>query len=52
MTLAANVLNAVGGSPALDRPDFIARYPTYLLHSVNASWCRSRRSRRTRSRPS
>jgi CDGSH-type Zn-finger protein len=36
MTLAANVLNAVGGSPALDRPDFIARYPTYLPHSANA----------------
>lgn len=36
MTLAANLLNAVGGSPVLDAPDFIARYPTYLPHSANA----------------
>lgn len=36
MTLAANLLNAVGGSPALDRPDFIPRYPTYLPHSSDA----------------
>lgn len=36
MTLAANVLNAVGGSPVLDRPDFIPRYPTYLPHSSDA----------------
>lgn len=36
LTLAANVLNAVGGTPVLDKPDFIARYPTYLPHSANA----------------
>jgi CDGSH-type Zn-finger protein len=36
MTLAANVLNAVGGTPVLDRPDFIPRYPAYLPHSANA----------------
>jgi CDGSH-type Zn-finger protein len=36
MTLAANLLNAVGGSPSLAHPDFIARYPTYLPHSANA----------------
>jgi len=36
MTLAANVLNAVGCNPVLDRPDFIPRYPTYLPHSSDA----------------
>jgi Ferritin-like len=36
MTLAANLLNAVGGSPSLAHPGFIARYPTYLPHSANA----------------
>lgn len=36
MTLAANVLNAVGGAPVLDRPDFIARYPAALPHSAEA----------------
>jgi CDGSH-type Zn-finger protein len=36
MTLAANVLNAVGGSPVIDSPDFIARYPAYLPHSADA----------------
>ncbi len=30
MTLAANVLNAVGGSPAIDDPAFIPGYPTNL----------------------
>jgi len=30
LTLAANVLNAVGGTPDLTRPDFVPRYPTYL----------------------
>ena len=33
MTLVANLLNAVGGSPQIDKPDFIAHYPTYLPHS-------------------
>lgn len=36
MTLAANVLNAIGGAPALDRPDFIPRYPQTLPHSCAA----------------
>ena len=36
MTLAANVLNAIGGAPVLDTPDFIARYPTALPHSAAA----------------
>ena len=36
MTLAANVLNAVGGAPLIDNPDFIPRYPAYLPHSANA----------------
>jgi len=33
MTLAANVLNAVGGSPVLDQPGFIPTYPQHLPHS-------------------
>jgi CDGSH-type Zn-finger protein len=36
MTLAANVLNAVGGAPVVDSPDLLPRYPTYLPHSANA----------------
>jgi CDGSH-type Zn-finger protein len=36
MTLAANVLNAVGGAPVLDAPDFMPRYPAYLPHSADA----------------
>ncbi len=36
MTLAANVLNAVGGRPVLDRPGFLPRYPTFLPHSADA----------------
>ncbi len=36
MTLAANVLNAIGGTPVIDRPDFIPRYPAFLPHSANA----------------
>jgi Ferritin-like len=27
MTLAANMLNAIAGEPAIDKPDFIPRYP-------------------------
>jgi hypothetical protein len=30
LTLVANLLNAVGGTPDLTRPDFIPRYPTPL----------------------
>jgi len=33
MTLAANILNAIGGNPQFDKPDFIATYPAYLPHS-------------------
>src|SRR5690348_16288010 len=34
MTLAANLLNAVGGAPVVDKPDFIPTYPQYLPHSA------------------
>lgn len=30
LTLAANVLNAVGGEPDLTAPDFVPQYPAYL----------------------
>lgn len=30
MTLACNVLNAVGGSPVIDKPEFIPEYPVKL----------------------
>jgi len=33
MTLAANVLNAIGGTPSLDAPGFIPKYPQQLPHS-------------------
>lgn len=33
LTLAANVLNAVGGRPAVDGPKFVPEYPTFLPHS-------------------
>jgi CDGSH-type Zn-finger protein len=33
MCLAANVLNAVGGRPVIDEPEFTASYPTALPHS-------------------
>ena len=33
MTLAANILNAIGGNPQFDEPNFIATYPAYLPHS-------------------
>ena len=36
MTLAANVLNAVGGNPSINRPDFTPHYPTFLPHSARA----------------
>lgn len=32
LTLAANLLNAVGGSPVLDSPRLVPGYPTYLPH--------------------
>jgi hypothetical protein len=30
LTLAANIMNAVGGTPDLTAPDFVPSYPTYL----------------------
>jgi CDGSH-type Zn-finger protein len=33
LTLAANILNAVGGSPQIDVPRILPRYPAYLAHS-------------------
>ncbi|MDX1934973.1 MAG: ferritin-like domain-containing protein [Capsulimonadales bacterium] len=36
MTLAANVLNAIGGTPSLDHPAFIPTYPCYMTHSNRA----------------
>jgi CDGSH-type Zn-finger protein len=36
LTLAANVLNAVGGSPQLDSPRLLPAYPTFLPHSDEA----------------
>lgn len=35
MVLAANVLNAVGGAPELDKPGFLHPYPATLPHSSN-----------------
>ena len=36
LALAANVLNALGGAPELDRPDLIPRYPGALPGSVES----------------
>jgi hypothetical protein len=36
MLLAANILNAIGGHPAIDKPRFVPEYPTYLPHSDDA----------------
>jgi hypothetical protein len=33
MILAANILNAIGGTPQLNQPNFIPNYPTRLPHS-------------------
>jgi len=33
LTLAANLLNAVGGRPVLDSPDLLPAYPAFLPHS-------------------
>src|SRR5712671_4760049 len=32
LTLAANLLNAVGGQPRLDRPQMLASYPCCMPH--------------------
>jgi rubrerythrin len=36
MTLSSNVLNALGGSPAIDQPDFIPTYPGPLPGGVQS----------------
>ena len=36
LTLAANILNAIGGSPQLDRPGFLPTFPACLPHSKRA----------------
>jgi hypothetical protein len=36
MTLAANILNAVGGEPEVDSPRMLPSYPAYLPHSNEA----------------
>jgi hypothetical protein len=36
MIQAANILNAVGGHPAINKPRFVPNYPTYLPHSDDA----------------
>ncbi|MBI5877027.1 MAG: CDGSH iron-sulfur domain-containing protein [Chloroflexi bacterium] len=36
LTLAGNVLNAVGGKPQIDKPGFLRQYPLYLPHSSDA----------------
>jgi CDGSH-type Zn-finger protein len=36
LTLAANILSAVGGSPQIDVPSILPTFPTYLPHSDRA----------------
>ena len=36
MTLAANLLNAVGGAPKVDKPEILPQYPCFLPHSNRA----------------
>lgn len=36
MTIAANILNAIGGQPVINKPDFIPTYPGNLPGSVDA----------------
>lgn len=36
LTMAANILNAVGGTPVLDAPSLLPKFPTYLPHSSRA----------------
>ena len=37
MTLSCNILNAVGGAPVIDDPNFIPKYPGHLPGGVDAS---------------
>ena len=34
MSLACNILNAIGGSPAIDHPQFVPQYPGPLPGAV------------------
>lgn len=36
MTLACNVLNAIGGAPVIDKPDFIPKFPGHLPGGVQS----------------
>jgi hypothetical protein len=36
MVLSANVLNALGGSPEIDKPEFVPQYPGHLPGSVES----------------
>ena len=45
LTLAANILNAVGGAPQLDNPGIMPTYPTYLAHRTRRSRSRSKFSK-------
>src|SRR4051794_22590261 len=36
LTLAANLMNAVGGTPRIDTPSMLPEFPTYLPHSNRA----------------
>lgn len=36
MAIVANVLNAIGGRPAMDRPEFIPSYPTRLPMNIGS----------------
>lgn len=37
MSIACNILNAIGGSPVINTPDFIPRYPGHLPGAVESS---------------
>ncbi len=47
LTLAANLLNAVGGRPVLDSPDLLPAYPAFLPHSDRSVELSLRRFSRT-----
>lgn len=36
MILAANILNAIGGTPVINKANFVPNYPSYLPHSDEA----------------
>lgn len=37
MTIAANILNALGGSPDISNPEFVPNYPTHLPMGIGGS---------------